>query len=100
MWHFVSPKIVFGEEGTPAITEPLILGSEGYGNNVILPEEPSVQGLKDIYQNVSIKSKNKLTKFKQKPEVSKFTLGPTTRLCNFEAISLFSSRIIFSSLTL
>jgi len=71
-WVGYVNKIVFGTPGTPEFSMPLILGTEGYGNNVIIPEVPAVVGLKEVYQNVSIKSKNKLTKFKQKPEVSKF----------------------------
>ena len=71
-WVKYVNKIIYGIPSTPAIVEPLIMGSEGYGNNVILPEQPGVKGLVDIYRNVSVKSKNKLTKFKQKPIVTKF----------------------------
>jgi outer membrane protein OmpA-like peptidoglycan-associated protein len=71
-WVKYVNKIVFGVAGTPAITEELVMGTEGYGSNVILPEVPAVKGLTDIYQNMSIKSNNRLSELKKKPDVTKF----------------------------
>ena len=72
-WVKYVNKIIFGTPGEPAITLPLVMGTEGYGDNVLVPEVPAVKGLKEIYNNMSIKSKNRLSDFKTKPNVSKFS---------------------------